>query len=336
MSIESTLTETGPAVSLRLEAYAEMYRIRVFEQRAARYAMSNMTTGPIHLATGQEAVSVGFAACRQEQDSMLCTYRGHGHAISWGAPLAGLMKEMLGRSGGVCGGKGGSLHLTSAEHGFLGSYAIIGAQLPIANGVALSHRLRGTGGVAVCFFGDGGTNIGAFHEALNLAAVWSLPVVFVCENNLYMEYTTTTEVTAVKNPAFDRAAANGVPAELIDGNDLVAVEQAAGRAFDRARAGDGPTLIEALTYRHTGHAHGDPAKYRPADEVEAWLARDPLPAYRALLTAGGVGEADIASAERAVDDEVSAACDETEADAMADPAVILRDLWADGSSGWRH
>src|SRR6202021_4186525 len=179
------------------------------------------------------------------------------------------------RDNGLMRGKGGSMHLTSVEHGVMGSYAIIGAHLPIACGAAWSAQYRKTDQVAVCFFGDGSVNIGAFHEALNFAAIWKRPVVFVCENNLWMEYTRTSEVTAVKNPAADRAAAYGLESILIDGNDADVVYHFAQSALARARAGRGPPLIEALTYRHHGHSRADPAKYRPPEEVAAWLKRDP-------------------------------------------------------------
>ena len=174
------------------------------------------------------------------------------------------------------GGKGGSMHLTSVEHGAMGSYAIVGAHLPIAVGAAWSAQYRESGQVAVCFFGDGTTNIGAFHEALNMAVVWRLPVVFVCENNQYMEYTPIGAVTAVARPAADRAAAYGLEAIVVDGNDVDAVYDVARRTIDRARDGDGPSLVEAITYRHGGHSRADPGKYRPDDEVKAWMARDPI------------------------------------------------------------
>ena len=189
----------------------------------------------------------------------------------------GLYAELFGRGTGLLGGKGGSMHITSAEHHMLGSYAIVGAHLPIAAGAAWSAQYRKSGQVAVCFFGDGTTNIGAFHEALNLAVVWKLPVVFVCENNLYMEYTPIGSVTAVARPAADRASAYGLEDLVVDGNDADAVYEIARTTIARARDGDGPSLVEALTYRHGGHSRADPGKYRPDDEVKAWLARDPIP-----------------------------------------------------------
>jgi pyruvate dehydrogenase E1 component alpha subunit len=247
-----------------------------------------------------------------------------------------ILLELVGKQGALMGGKGGSMHLTSVEHGAMGSYAIVGAHLPIAVGAAWSAQYRGSGQVAVCFFGDGTTNIGAFHEALNLAVVWKSPVVFVCENNQYMEYTPIGAVTAVERPAADRASAYGLEALVVDGNDVEAVHAMARRTIDRARAGDGPSLVEALTYRHGGHSRADPGKYRPNEEVEAWLARDPIPAHRQRLLDAGVE----AAALDAIDNEVAAAVAVAEAAARAapdpDPATATTQLWADGSSTWRR
>ena len=236
---------------------------------------------------------------------------------------------------GICKAKGGSMHLTKASAGMLGSYAIVGAHLPMAAGAAWSAKLRGSGEIAVAFFGDGATNIGAFHEALNLAAVWALPVLFVCENNLYMEYTPIGQVTAVPSPAADRAPAYRLPAETVDGNDVVLVAEAVARAAARARAGDGPTVIEALTYRHFGHSRTDPAKYRPAEEVQEWLARDPLELARQRLAKAGVPtEAVTAAAERAGETVAQAIADAKTAP-PPEPGDAFTDVWADGGSAWR-
>jgi pyruvate dehydrogenase E1 component alpha subunit len=233
-------------------------------------------------------------------------------------------------------GKGGSMHLTSVEHGVMGSYAIIGAHLPIACGAAWSAQFRGTEQVAVCFFGDGTTNIGAFHEALNLAAVWKLPVVFVCENNLWMEYTRTTEVTAVPNPAADRAGAYGLPSIIVDGNDADAVYDVATTAIEKARAGEGPSLIEALTYRHGGHSRADPGKYRPDEEVAAWKLRDPIIIYHQRLLAQGVSEAQLVEIETDVAAMVDLATEEAKAGAVPGEEYLLKDVWADGGYQWRN
>jgi pyruvate dehydrogenase E1 component alpha subunit len=250
--------------------------------------------------------------------------------------MAPIFAELFGRGTGLLGGKGGSMHLTSVEHGAMGSYAIVGAHLPIALGAAWSAQYRGSGQVAVCFFGDGTTNIGAFHEALNMAAVWKAPVVFVCENNQYMEYTPIGAVTAVEHPAADRASAYGLESILVDGNDVDAVHEVARTAVDRARAGDGPSLIEAVTYRHGGHSRADPGKYRPDDEVAAWKARDPIPSYRARLEAAGVDATALDAIEAEAHDAVAAA--EAEARAAPEPSedVLMTQLWADGGSSWRN
>ena len=218
----------------------------------------------------------------------------------------------------------------------MGSYAIVGAHLPIALGAAWSAQYRESGQVAVCFFGDGTTNIGAFHEALNMAAVWKAPVVFVCENNQYMEYTPIGAVTAVEHPAADRASAYGLESILVDGNDVDAVYEVARAAVDRARAGEGPSLIEALTYRHGGHSRADPGKYRPDDEVAAWKARDPIPAYRARLEAAGVAAADLDAIEAETHDAVAAAEAEARAAPEPSPDVLETQVWADGGSSWRN
>jgi pyruvate dehydrogenase E1 component alpha subunit len=227
------------------------------------------------------------------------------------------------------------MHLTKADRGMLGSYAIVGAHLPMAVGAAWSARLRGTDQVAVAFFGDGATNIGAFHEALNLAAVWRLPVLFVCENNLYMEYTPIASVTSVANPAADRAAGNGLPGELVDGNDVVAVREVVSAAAERARTGGGPTVVEARTYRHFGHSRTDPGAYRPEDEVEAWLRRDPLEVARLHLAGLGVPDADVQAADERAAGVVAAAVEAAKAAPPPDPVQALTDVWADGGSAWR-
>jgi acetoin:2,6-dichlorophenolindophenol oxidoreductase subunit alpha len=227
------------------------------------------------------------------------------------------------------------MHLTVADHNMLGSYAIVGAHLPIACGAAWSAKLRGTSQVAVAFFGDGATNIGAFHEALNLAAVWRLPVLFVCENNLYMEYTSIKTVTAVAQPAAGRAPAYQLPAEVIDGNDVVAVQHAVSAAAARARAGDGPTVIEALTYRQYGHSRGDPGKYRPQEEVDAWLKRDPLLVLAERLRDRGVDQPAIDAVDSRAREQVAAAVEAAKAAPPPDEATAFTDVWADGGATWR-
>ena len=327
----------GPAdLDTRLGLYRVMVECRRFEVRAQELFFEGLVRGTTHLGVGQEAVAAGFGAAMRQDDYTFCTYRGHNHTLARGVPMAPIFAELFGRANGLMGGKGGSMHLTSVEHGAMGSYAIVGAHLPIALGAAWSAQYRKSGQVAVCFFGDGTTNIGAFHEALNMAAVWKAPVVFVCENNQYMEYTPIRAVTAVPRPAADRASAYGLEPIVVDGNDADAVYAVARRAIDRARAGDGPSLIEALTYRHGGHSRADPGKYRPDEEVQAWLARDPIPALRTRLLAAGVNAATL----DAIDAEARARVAEAEAIARAGPEpspdVIETQVWSDGGSAWRN
>ena len=318
-----------------LEWYEEMAVIRQTEKAVYDLFMSGLVKGTTHLAAGHEAVAVGTSAALRDDDYVFATYRGHHHAIARGATPAECLAELMSKATGLCKAKGGSMHLTKADRGMLGSYAIVGSHLPIAAGAAWSAKLRGTDQVAVAFFGDGATNIGAFHEALNLAAVWKLPVLFVCENNLYMEYTPISAVTSVANPAADRAVAYGLPAEIIDGNDVIKVHDTARVAVNRARAGDGPTVIEALTYRHYGHSRADPAKYRPADEVERWMQRDPLLVARERLTSLGVDAANIDALDAKVADMIKAAVQEAKDAPYPDPATALTDVWADGGARWR-
>jgi acetoin:2,6-dichlorophenolindophenol oxidoreductase subunit alpha len=332
-------TGTGAEVAIGadelLRLYEQMALIRGTEKAAHDAFLAGLVKGTTHLAAGHEAVAVGASAALRPDDYVFATYRGHHHAMARGASPEECLAELMSKATGVCKAKGGSMHLTKASAGMLGSYAIVGAHLPLAAGAAWSARLRGSGQVAVAFFGDGATNIGAFHEALNLAAVWSLPALFICENNLYMEYTPIGEVTAVGNPAADRAAGYGLPGEIIDGNDVVVVRDAVARAAERARAGQGPTVLEAKTYRHFGHSRTDPGSYRPEDEVQQWLSRDPLDVARARLKALGVpAEAVIAADERAariVTEAVAAAM----AAPGPDPADAMTDVWADGGSAWR-
>jgi acetoin:2,6-dichlorophenolindophenol oxidoreductase subunit alpha len=334
VTVPSETTVTVDAGRL-LEWYEQMALIRQTEQAAYDLFMSGEVKGTTHLASGHEAVAVGASAALREDDYVFATYRGHHHAMARGATPAECLAELMSKATGLCAAKGGSMHLTKADKGMLGSYAIVGSHLPIAAGAAWSAKLRGTDQVAVAFFGDGATNIGAFHEALNLAAVWKLPVLFVCENNFYMEYTPIASVTAVPNPAADRACAYGLPAAIIDGNDVIAVYDTMKVAVDRARAGDGPTVVEAQTYRHFGHSRADPAKYRPADEVERWLQHDPLLVARARLISLGVDAAEMDAADARMKKVVEAAVQEAKDAPFPDPVTALTDVWADGGAVWR-
>lgn len=322
--------------STRLAMYGDMVRARQFEQRTYDLFMEGVVKGTTHLGLGQEAVAAGFATAMRPVDMTFCTYRGHNHTLLRGAPMSALLGELAGKETGICAGKGGSMHLTDVSKNAMGSYAIVGAHLPIAVGAAWASLVRGTDQVAVCFFGDGTTNIGAFHEAVNLAAVWKIPVVFVCENNLYMEYTPISQVTPVEHPAADRASAYGLESIIVDGNDVDAVYEIATATIERARRGEGPSLVEAKTYRHKGHSRADPGKYRPDEEVAAWLARDPIPSYRARLEEAGMDPSTLDTIEANALSEVDIATEQTRNAPPPDPGSLLTDVWADGGSEWRN
>src|SRR4249920_3074817 len=286
----------------RLALYRSQVRLREAEQRAYDLFLQNLVKGTSHLSLGQEAIAAGFAEAMQKGDLSFCTYRGHAHTLARGVPVEKVLGELMQRDNGLMRGKGGSMHLTSVDHGVMGSYAIIGA----------------------------------FHEALNFAAVWKLPVIFVCENNLYMEYTPISDVTAVPQPAADRASAYGLERIVIDGNDADECYRTAQAAYDKARAGDGPSLIECLTYRHSGHSRADPAKYRPEGELDRWKLRDPIKIYRERLLQFGVSEKTIGE----IDAEVRKMVDDaTEACKAAPPPpldIIFTDVYADGGWAWRN
>ena len=320
----------------RLELYRLQVVIREAEQRAYDLFLQNLVKGTSHLSLGQEAVAAGFAGAMKPGDLSFCTYRGHAHTLARGVSVEKVLGELMQRDNGLMRGKGGSMHLTSEEHGVMGSYAIIGAHLPIACGAAWRAQYKGDKDVSVCFFGDGTTNIGAFHEALNFAAVWKLPVVFVCENNLYMEYTPIGDVTAVKHPAADRAASYGLERIIVDGNDADAVYRTAQTAFDKARAGNGPSLIECLTYRHSGHSRADPAKYRPEGELERWKERDPIKIYKERLKQFGIGEQTIANIDAEVRKVVDDATEACKAAPLPPVDIMTTDVYADGGWAWRN
>ncbi len=320
----------------RLDLFRLQLELRLCEKRAFDLFLQNMIKGTSHLSLGQEAIAAAFGVAMKADDYTFCTYRGHAHTLARGASMTGVLGELMGRECGLLGGKGGSMHLTDVEKGVMGSYAIIGAHLPIAAGAAWSAQYRGTKQVSVCFFGDGTTNIGAFHEALNFSVIWKLPVVFVCENNFYMEYTPIRSVTAVDAPAGDRAGAYGLPKIVVDGNDADIMYETAMAAIDQARAGGGPSLIEARTYRHSGHSRADPAKYRPEGELEEWLKKDPIPTYRERLLRLGFSEGTL----KGIEEDTQRKVDEATAAAKASPVpsldVIDKDVWADGSTAWRN
>lgn len=311
----------------QLDLLRKMHEIRVFEDECHRLFARGEVRGTTHLCQGQEAVSVGACSALREGDTMTCTYRGHGATLAMGAPLAETFGEIFGKANGLCRGKGGSMHLADFRVGALGSHAIVGAHLPIANGAAFAAAFRKTDAVTLCFFGEGSTNIGAFHEALNLASLWRLPVIFVCENNLYGEYSPIATTTPVARIA-DRGTAFAMPGIQIDGNDVLEVRARVTEAVERARAGDGPTLIEALTYRQRGHSRTDPATYRPDGELEEWLERDPILLFERSLTAEGVDGDRLAAVREEAREAVAAAFTEATQWPEPEPESRFEDVWA--------
>lgn len=302
--------------------FRKMLEIRAFEDRVQELFLEGLIEGTTHLCQGQEAVSVGAIGALTDDDYLTITYRGHGHALARGMSAETAFAELMGRSGGCCHGVGGSMHLTDFSRGLIGSFAIVGAGLPVAVGAAMSAKLLRDGKVAMAFCGDGATNIGTFHESLNMAAVWRAPVVFVIENNLYGEYSPLAETTAITDLAV-RAEANGMPGVIVDGQDVFAVYSAAMDAVQRARDGGGPTLLEAKTYRYRGHSRTDPARYRPDGELDRWRQRDPI----AILGANLAAEGSLATEDQAkLKDEIRLEIDAAAASAAASPFPSLEEL----------
>ncbi len=258
--------------------FRTMVRIRRFEERVVREFADGNIPGSVHVYIGEEAVATGSIAHLKKEDYIMSTHRGHGHLIAKGGEPNKMMAELFAKKTGYCLGKGGSMHIADLDKGMLGAAGIVGSGIPIATGAGLSAKLRGTDQVTICFFGDGASNIGRFHEGINLASVWSLPVVFICENNLWAVSVPTSTSLNVPNVA-DRAAGYGIPGVVVDGMDVLAVYEAAGEAVARARNGQGPTLIEAKTYRFRGHFEGDSGTYRPKEEIDQWMKRDPIDQY---------------------------------------------------------
>ena len=263
-----------------------MLEVRLFEEKVQELFMQGQIEGTTHLCQGQEAVSVGAVGALENRDYLTISYRGHGHALARGMPMEAAFGELMGLSSGCCSGVGGSMHLTDFSRNLIASFAIIGPAYSVGVGAAMSAKLRGTDSVAMAFCGDGSTNIGTFHEALNMASVWKAPIVFMIENNLYGEYSPLAETTAVEDLA-ERAKAHAMPGEIVDGQDVDAVRDIAAAAVARARTGGGPTLIEAKTYRYRGHSRTDPAKYRAEGELDRWKLRDPINLLGAQLAADG-------------------------------------------------
>ena len=287
----------------RRARYERMVEIRVLEDKIRELFAEGLVHGTTHTCQGQEAVAVGVASALRPTDVVCCTYRGHGHAMALGLTPTQVCGEIMGRVVGSIGGVGGSMHLCDMTVGLLPTFAIVGAGVPVAAGAALTAQVRGTDDVAVSLFGDGAANIGAFHEGINLAAIWKLPAIFICENNQYGEYSPIATTTPIENIA-DRAGAYGIPGAVVDGQDVDAVVAAVETAVARARAGEGPSLLEMKTYRYAGHSRSDAASYRPAGEFEEWFERDPINSFGArlvaegLLSSGEIDEIAAATAER--------------------------------------
>jgi TPP-dependent pyruvate/acetoin dehydrogenase alpha subunit len=311
-----------PASDKRVEWYRRMLEIRAFEDRVQELFMDGLVEGTTHLCQGQEAVSVGAIGALNADDYITITYRGHGHALARGMSTEAAFAEIMGRSDGCCHGVGGSMHLTDFSLGLIGSFAIIGASLSVAVGAAMAAKLQGRPLVAMGFCGDGATNIGTFHEALNMASLWKAPVVFVVENNLYAEYSPLRSTTPIDDLA-DRAKAHGMPGVIVDGQDINAVHDVAARAVERARRGEGPTLIEAKTYRYRGHSRTDPATYRPPGELDAWKQRDPIVLLGAALDADGIISAD---EQKAMVKDVQRAVDAAAERATASPLATFEEM----------
>jgi len=309
----------------------KMIEVRVVEGRIQELFLENVIRGTTHLCDGQEAVSAGMALAidAPRGDTVTCTYRGHGHALALGMSLNSLMAEMMGKEAGCSKGKGGSMHLTDLSIGLIGTFAVVGAGLPVTNGAALTAQITGSGAISISIFGDGTPNIGAWHEAVNLAAVWKLPAIFLCENNLYGEYSAYADTSPVPNVA-DRAAAYGIPGVIVDGQDVEAVAEVMRSAADRARAGLGPTLVEAKTYRYRGHSRTDPAAYRPEGELDEWLARDPIRILGdRMIDDGQIMQGEIDGLWKAAEDAVQTAIQWAMNQPYPPLEAAYEDIWAD-------
>ena len=307
------------------DMYVKMRRIRDFESTAAKLFAEGKIPGFVHLYLGEEAIAPAVCECLRDDDFITSTHRGHGHIIAKGGDLNLMMAELFGRETGYCKGKGGSMHIADRDKGILGANGIVGAGHCIACGAGLSAKLRGTDQVCVCFFGDGSTNQGTFHESLNMASIWKLPVIFVCENNHYGISMSQDRHQAIKDVA-DRGAAYNIPGIAVDGNDPMAVYEAASEAVARARAGKGPTLLECKTYRQHGHFEGDPAIYKPKEEQASWMEKDPLPRFAAFLVDNGVCSADEVAA---IDAQVAKEVEDAIAFADAQPIPSLESAVVD-------
>ena len=310
--------------------YSTMARIRAFEFKALKLFEENKLRGSVHLYIGEEAVAATVCSRLTNEDYIASTHRGHGHCIAKGARLDMAMAELMGKDTGYCRGRSGSMHIADFTQGNLGANAIVGGGIPIAVGAALSAKMQKQDRVAVSFFGDGASNEGTFHESLNMASVWKLPIIFVCENNGYGISVPTWQSTSVENIS-DRAHGYNMPGETVDGNDVEAIDAAIERAIARAKAGEGPSLIECKTYRWLGHWTGDPQTYRTREEVDEWKKKDPMKRWREKLIAEGLyTEAELDAILKAADEETEAATEFALNSPNPDPAHVLDDVFYEG------
>jgi pyruvate dehydrogenase E1 component alpha subunit len=320
-----------PAAEIRLGIYRTATRIKLADERMRSMLMGGQITIIYYSPRGQECIPASVGAAMRADDYTVTTYRGMHDSLAAGASLEEILAEMLGKATGTSKGKGGPMHLSDPNSGLMATTGIVGAGLPIANGVALAAKLKGQSRVTVCYFGDGATNIGAFHEALNMASIWDLPVVFICQNNGYGEYTPRRESQRVERIS-ERAASYRIPGVTVDGNDPDATYLVAAEAIERARSGGGPTLIEATTYRFMGHLFGDQMPYMPKEELAAAIAADPVPRYRAkLITDGAATEAELDQLDAALAEEVERAVQAALAAPLPAAAELFTDVYAEGT-----
>ena len=311
-----------------LEFYRLMRLIREFERECERQYTRGNIKGFLHVYTGEEAIAVGAISALTDRDYVVTHYRDHGHALARGLDTDGVMAELFGKATGVSKGKGGSMHLFDTSKNFMGGYAIVGGQLPIAAGLALASQFNDENRVALCFMGDGALNEGEFHETMNLAAVWNLPVIFFCENNLYGMGAPSSDTLAVHRQMYKLADAYGMDNYRVDGNDVVAVHQLMMDVVDNVRAGKGPAFIEARTYRIQGHSIADPANYRPDEEVEYWRSQDPIPRFKDWMTGQGLAkEEEFSSIDSAVDQQVVNAAEFADASPFPGPEELLQGVY---------
>jgi TPP-dependent pyruvate/acetoin dehydrogenase alpha subunit len=323
-----------PSKEKALGMYQRMYLIRKYEEKIYYLFLEGIMPGTIHQSTGEEACAVGMLYDLSKDDYMASTHRPAGHDIAKGVTVKEMMCEMFGKDEGCCHGKGGAMHTGNVDVGALTANAIVGGNLPIAAGVALAYKMQKKNNVIVCFFGDGASNEGSFHESMNAASKWKLPVVYVCENNLYAANTSLKITCTSDNPAYDRAPAYNIPAEIVDGNDVLAVNEAATRAIERARKGEGPTILELKTYRHGGHSRNDACAYRPKEEEKYWIQdHDPVKMFREKLLKEKVAkEAELKVIEEAAEKEIDDAVEYAQKAPFPALDSALKDVFCEGGN----